>query len=56
MSELVYIYIYIYFTIVCVCVTMSVVALETSMGKIEVELYTKHAPRTCTNFATLSSR
>ncbi|KAH9889175.1 peptidyl-prolyl cis-trans isomerase-like 1 [Xylariomycetidae sp. FL2044] len=32
------------------------VALETSMGTITLELYTSHAPRTCTNFATLASR
>ncbi|KAI1400652.1 cyclophilin-like domain-containing protein [Hypoxylon fuscum] len=32
------------------------VALETSMGVITVELYTSHAPRTCTNFATLARR
>ncbi|KAI4862225.1 peptidyl-prolyl cis-trans isomerase-like 1 [Hypoxylon rubiginosum] len=32
------------------------VVLETSMGAITVELYTSHAPRTCTNFATLSRR
>ncbi|QIX01158.1 hypothetical protein AMS68_006675 [Peltaster fructicola] len=32
------------------------VQIETSMGTIVVELYTKHAPRTCQNFSTLSSR
>ncbi|XXH02280.1 Peptidyl-prolyl cis-trans isomerase-like 1 [Hypoxylon texense] len=32
------------------------VVLETSMGAITVELYTAHAPRTCTNFATLARR
>ncbi|KAH8886780.1 hypothetical protein GQ53DRAFT_657433 [Thozetella sp. PMI_491] len=32
------------------------VALETSMGTIVVELYTSHAPRTCTNFETLARR
>jgi len=33
---------------------MSSVRLETSMGAITVELYTKHAPRTCRNFAELA--
>ncbi|WQF82793.1 Putative cyclophilin-type peptidyl-prolyl cis-trans isomerase domain-containing protein [Colletotrichum destructivum] len=32
------------------------VALETSMGTVIVELYTAHAPKTCTNFSTLASR
>ncbi|KAI0897484.1 peptidyl-prolyl cis-trans isomerase-like 1 [Annulohypoxylon nitens] len=32
------------------------VALETSMGTITLELYTTHAPRTCTNFRTLCQR
>ncbi|KAH7358345.1 peptidyl-prolyl cis-trans isomerase-like 1 [Plectosphaerella cucumerina] len=32
------------------------VSLETTMGTILVELYTTHAPKTCTNFATLSKR
>ncbi|KAJ0162833.1 Peptidyl-prolyl cis-trans isomerase-like 1 [Colletotrichum tanaceti] len=32
------------------------VALETSMGTVTVELYTAHAPKTCTNFSTLASR
>ncbi|KZL78106.1 peptidyl-prolyl ciS-trans isomerase-like 1 [Colletotrichum tofieldiae] len=32
------------------------VALETSLGVIVVELYTAHAPKTCTNFSTLASR
>ncbi|OHW94196.1 peptidyl-prolyl cis-trans isomerase-like 1 [Colletotrichum incanum] len=32
------------------------VALETSMGTIVLELYTAHAPKTCTNFSTLASR
>ncbi|GKT42696.1 peptidyl-prolyl cis-trans isomerase-like 1 [Colletotrichum spaethianum] len=32
------------------------VALETSMGTIILELYTAHAPKTCTNFSTLASR
>ncbi|KAI0886251.1 cyclophilin-like domain-containing protein [Annulohypoxylon maeteangense] len=32
------------------------IALETSMGTITVELYSTHAPRTCTNFRTLVSR
>ncbi|OCK79491.1 peptidyl-prolyl cis-trans isomerase-like 1 [Lepidopterella palustris CBS 459.81] len=32
------------------------VALETTMGTITLELYTTHAPRTCTNFTTLTTR
>ncbi|EGP87060.1 unnamed protein product [Zymoseptoria tritici ST99CH_1A5] len=32
------------------------VLLETSMGSIVIELYTEHAPKTCTNFSTLASR
>ncbi|XP_054751383.1 peptidyl-prolyl cis-trans isomerase-like 1 [Lytechinus pictus] len=32
------------------------VCLETSMGKITVELYWKHAPKTCKNFAELARR
>ncbi|KAK1502311.1 cyclophilin type peptidyl-prolyl cis-trans isomerase/CLD [Colletotrichum tamarilloi] len=32
------------------------VSLETSMGTIILELYTGHAPKTCTNFATLAKR
>ncbi|XP_047134635.1 peptidyl-prolyl cis-trans isomerase-like 1 isoform X1 [Hydra vulgaris] len=32
------------------------VELNTSMGDIEVELYWKHAPRTCRNFAELTRR
>uniref|UniRef100_L2FW22 Peptidyl-prolyl cis-trans isomerase n=1 Tax=Colletotrichum fructicola (strain Nara gc5) TaxID=1213859 RepID=L2FW22_COLFN len=32
------------------------VSLETSMGTIILELYTSHAPKTCTNFATLAKR
>ncbi|KAK7718735.1 Peptidyl-prolyl cis-trans isomerase-like 1 [Diaporthe eres] len=32
------------------------VALDTSMGTITVELYTSHAPKTCTNFETLARR
>ncbi|KAM0273903.1 hypothetical protein ACHAQH_008139 [Verticillium albo-atrum] len=32
------------------------VALETTMGTILLELYTSHAPKTCTNFATLAKR
>jgi hypothetical protein len=31
------------------------VQLETSMGKIIVELYWKHAPQTCQNFASLAA-
>ncbi|RZF38246.1 hypothetical protein LSTR_LSTR015402, partial [Laodelphax striatellus] len=30
--------------------------LETSMGEIVVELYWKHAPNTCRNFAELARR
>lgn len=29
--------------------------LETSMGKLYVELYWKHAPKTCQNFASLAA-
>ncbi|RFU73343.1 peptidyl-prolyl cis-trans isomerase-like 1 [Trichoderma arundinaceum] len=32
------------------------VVLETTMGTITLELYTSHAPKTCTNFTTLVSR
>ncbi|CAJ0936391.1 unnamed protein product, partial [Mesorhabditis belari] len=32
------------------------VVLETSMGKVAVELYWKHAPKTCRNFAELARR
>ncbi|EPQ67336.1 Bgt-3162 [Blumeria graminis f. sp. tritici] len=32
------------------------VVLQTTMGSITVELYDKHAPKTCTNFQTLASR
>ncbi|QDS70574.1 heme binding [Venturia effusa] len=32
------------------------VALETSRGLITVELYEKHAPKTCKNFAQLAER
>ncbi|KAI0008292.1 peptidyl-prolyl cis-trans isomerase-like 1 [Xylariaceae sp. FL0662B] len=32
------------------------VALETTMGTITLELYTTHAPRTCSNIRTLASR
>ncbi|VDN59327.1 unnamed protein product [Dracunculus medinensis] len=32
------------------------VALETSMGNIIIELYWKHAPKTCRNFAELARR
>lgn len=35
---------------------MRVVALETTLGKVELEMYVDHAPRTCANFATLASR
>ncbi|PHH50597.1 Peptidyl-prolyl cis-trans isomerase-like 1 [Ceratocystis fimbriata CBS 114723] len=34
----------------------SVVTLETSMGPIVIELYTRHAPKTCENFRTLAQR
>ncbi|KAJ0463863.1 putative peptidylprolyl isomerase [Helianthus annuus] len=32
------------------------VTLETSMGSFTVEMYDKHAPRTCKNFIELSRR
>mmetsp|Transcript_10539 Transcript_10539/g.30006 ORF Transcript_10539/g.30006 Transcript_10539/m.30006 type:complete len:161 (+) Transcript_10539:98-580(+) len=32
------------------------VALETSMGTITVELYTRHAPRSCKNFQQLAAK
>ncbi|KAK0387820.1 hypothetical protein NLU13_4065 [Sarocladium strictum] len=32
------------------------ILLETSMGSITLELYTNHAPKTCTNFTTLVRR
>ncbi|KAK6533248.1 heme binding [Orbilia ellipsospora] len=32
------------------------VLLDTSMGRIVIELYNEHAPRTCKNFATLASK
>ncbi|EPS40520.1 hypothetical protein H072_5622 [Dactylellina haptotyla CBS 200.50] len=32
------------------------VLLDTTMGRIVIELYTDHAPRTCNNFATLASK
>ncbi|KAI7847676.1 peptidyl-prolyl cis-trans isomerase-like 1 [Circinella umbellata] len=32
------------------------VILETSMGVIHIELYTKHAPKTCKNFYELARR
>ena len=34
----------------------SYVTLETSMGKVVVELYWKHAPKTCQNLASLAVR
>lgn len=38
-------------------VTMArVVEVETSVGAFAVELYTKHAPKTCENFAQLAKR
>ncbi|EJU00695.1 hypothetical protein DACRYDRAFT_89658 [Dacryopinax primogenitus] len=35
---------------------MSRVFINTSMGDIEVELYTQHAPKTCRNFSELAKR
>lgn len=35
---------------------MSTVTFDTTMGKIEFELYTTEAPLTCKNFHTLASR
>ncbi|KAK3365427.1 cyclophilin-like domain-containing protein [Podospora didyma] len=32
------------------------IAIDTTMGKIVVELYNEHAPKTCENFATLAQR
>jgi peptidyl-prolyl cis-trans isomerase-like 1 len=32
------------------------IALETTLGLITLELYTTHAPKTCTNFTTLVTR
>lgn len=32
------------------------VCLETSMGSVTVELYQKHAPRTCKNFLQLAEK
>ena len=32
------------------------VEIRTSMGSFEVELYVKHAPRTCKNFLELARR
>ncbi|KAJ8653755.1 peptidyl-prolyl cis-trans isomerase-like 1 [Lichtheimia ornata] len=32
------------------------VILDTSVGSIEIELYTRHAPKTCKNFYELSKR
>ena len=32
------------------------VELKTSMGTLKVELYVKHAPRTCKNFVELARR
>ncbi|KAH7019215.1 peptidyl-prolyl cis-trans isomerase-like 1 [Ilyonectria destructans] len=32
------------------------IVMETSMGYLTVELYTQHAPKTCTNFTTLVRR
>ena len=36
--------------------TDKTVVLYTSMGEVEVELYWKHAPRTCKNFYELAKR
>lgn len=33
---------------------MANVELQTSLGKILIELYTEHAPKTCQNFYTLA--
>lgn len=35
---------------------MSSVTLDTTMGKLEIELYTTEAPLTCKNFHTLAGR
>ncbi|KAG5221021.1 heme binding [Salix suchowensis] len=35
---------------------MKTVTLETNMGKIVLELYWDHAPKTCKNFAELAKR
>ena len=32
------------------------VAVETSMGSFTLELYTRHAPKTCQNFVELARR
>ena len=32
------------------------VILKTTMGEIKIELYWKHAPKTCKNFAELARR
>lgn len=34
---------------------MEKITFETSVGSFEVELYTNHAPKTCTNFYQLAS-
>jgi len=34
---------------------MEKISFETSVGNFEVELYTSHAPKTCTNFFQLAS-
>ena len=34
---------------------MEKITFETSVGNFEVELYTSHAPKTCTNFFQLAS-
>lgn len=33
-----------------------VVSVDTSLGEVEVELYWRHAPATCRNFAELARR
>jgi cyclophilin family peptidyl-prolyl cis-trans isomerase len=32
------------------------VSIKTSMGSFEIELYVKHAPRSCKNFMELAKR
>ncbi|XP_070558407.1 peptidyl-prolyl cis-trans isomerase-like 1 [Ptychodera flava] len=40
----------------CTFENSPLVVLETSMGRITIELYWLHAPKTCQNFAELSKR
>ena len=35
--------------------TMEKITFETSVGNFEIELYSQHAPKTCTNFFQLAS-